>query len=173
VKAAEQSSEIVPASFNALKWARVVGASTFKNPKTQHLAYLHLAHADAESATCRPTVEQLAERVGLRPRQTKNLRAELCEMGLLELVRKGRHRGDASVYRLTFPHARSVQAGPSEAGNAAAAEAGNGGGSLPTNSNSYKAQGQRRLRGDTPRDSEVEGGRAQAPPSIAQSVDAT
>jgi hypothetical protein len=138
VKAAEQSSEIVPASFDALKWARVVGATTFKNPKTQHLAYLHLAHADAESATCRPTVEQLAERVGVRPRQTKNLRAELCEMGLLELVRKGRHRGDASVYRLTFPHPRRAKAEPSEAGNAAATEAGNGGGSLPTNTLSLK-----------------------------------
>jgi hypothetical protein len=107
-------------TFPALEWARLVGSTSFKNPATRHLAFLHLSYVDAASATCRPTVEQLAARLGLKVRQVKNLRHELVALGCLDPVEKG-HRGKASVYRLRFS-ADSGQLHPFVAGDIRAQE---------------------------------------------------
>lgn len=87
--------------FPTLQWAWAIRDSEL-SPLVRLLAYEHFAHANAQGL-CFPGVERLANALGLKARQTKNLRKELVVAGWLELVSRGTGRGNPSTYRLAFP----------------------------------------------------------------------
>src|SRR2546423_1397766 len=121
--------------FHSLEWMHQFRDVEI-HPKLRACAHAMMSYANARGEF-RPTLAQLALRTPSEVEwrtvasesSVKRYRGQLVRLGWIELVKKGDGRGNASVYRLSFP-ARSriteVKETGSETGSAPLQETGSG-----------------------------------------------
>lgn len=97
------------APFPSLKWIWAIRERDDLSPNLRFVAYEIGSFADARGEV-RPSLDRLKADTGISHATLKRLRAELVRLGYLELVRRGVGRGQASVYRLTFPTKKTAHA---------------------------------------------------------------
>ena len=97
--------------FPSLKWWWAIRDHEDLSPSLRFVAMVIGAFAN-ETGEVRPSLDRLKANTGLSHSQIKRLREQLRRLGYLQIVMKGVGRGQASVYRLTFPQQKQLTEPP-------------------------------------------------------------